>query len=107
MQQKSTRPPIAIESKDGLHNGPYTIAMARTSDPNSATAQFFINVADNGRLDYQGDMNPGYTVFGKVASGQETVDGIRKVATGNHGMFQDVPKAPVVIEKAQCEAARK
>jgi peptidyl-prolyl cis-trans isomerase A (cyclophilin A) len=103
MKQKPTRPPIAIESKNGLHNGAYTVAMARTADPNSATAQFFINVVDNGRLDYASEMSPGYTVFGKVVSGQDTVDKIRKVATGNMGMYQNVPVQPVVIEKAQCE----
>jgi peptidyl-prolyl cis-trans isomerase A (cyclophilin A) len=105
MKQKPTRPPIAIESKNGLHNGAYTVAMARTADPNSATAQFFINVVDNGRLDYASEMSPGYTVFGKVVSGQDTVDKIRKVATGNMGMYQNVPVQPVVIEKAQCEGA--
>jgi peptidyl-prolyl cis-trans isomerase A (cyclophilin A) len=104
MQQKPTKPPIPIESKNGLHNGPYTVAMARTSDPNSATAQFFINVVDNARLDYAGDMQPGYTVFGKVVSGQDVVDKIRKVPTGNVGMYQNVPTQPVTIEKAQCVA---
>jgi cyclophilin family peptidyl-prolyl cis-trans isomerase len=107
MQQKPTRPPIAIESKNGLHNGMYTVAMARTSDPNSATAQFFINVADNARLDYSGEMQPGYTVFGKVVAGTEVVDKIRKVQTNNQGMYQNVPITPVVIEKAQCVAGGK
>jgi peptidyl-prolyl cis-trans isomerase A (cyclophilin A) len=102
MQQKATKAPIPIESKNGLHNGVYTVAMARTMDPNSATAQFFINVVDNAKLDYAGDMQPGYTVFGKVVSGQDVVDKIKKVPTGNSGMFQNVPTQPVVIEKAQC-----
>ena len=102
MQQKPTRAPIPIESKNGLHNGAYTVAMARTGDPNSATAQFFINVVDNARLDYQGDMQPGYTVFGKVVSGQDVVDKIRKVPTGNAGPYQNVPTQPVTIQKAQC-----
>ena len=95
------RAPIPIESKNGLHNGAYTVAMARTGDPNSATAQFFINVVDNARLDYQGDMQPGYTVFGKVVSGQDVVDKIRKVRTGNAGGHQNVPLDAVVIEKAE------
>ncbi|HZZ93199.1 MAG TPA: peptidylprolyl isomerase [Usitatibacter sp.] len=107
MHQKPTKPPIPIESKNGLSNAPYTIAMARTSDPDSATAQFFINVADNAKLDYAGDMNPGYTVFGKVVSGRETVDKIRNVPTGNKGMFQNVPTQQVTIEKAQCVAEGK
>jgi len=105
MQQKATKAPIPLESKNGLHNGIYTVAMARTQDPNSATAQFFINVADNARLDYSmlgASENPGYAVFGKVVSGQDVVDKIRKVPTGNSGMFQNVPTQPVVIEKAQC-----
>ena len=107
--EKPTKPPIVNEaemsSKAGLKNEPGTIAMARTSDPNSATAQFFINVADNARLDYSmlgASENPGYAVFGKVVSGQDVVDKIRKVPTGNSGMFQNVPTQPVVIEKAQC-----
>ena len=106
MHEKPTRPPIPIESKNGLHNGPYTVAMARTNDPNSATAQFFINVVDNARLDYAGEMQPGYAVFGKVVSGQDVVDKIRKVPTGNSGMFQNVPTHPVTIEKAQCVAGK-
>ena len=104
MRQKPTKPPIPIESKNGLHNGIYTIAMARTNDPNSATAQFFINVVDNARLDYSGDMSPGYTVFGKVVSGQQVVEKIKTVQTTNQGMNQNVPVTPVVIEKATCEA---
>ena len=102
MQQKPTQAPIKNESTNKLSNAPYTVAMARTNDPNSATAQFFINVADNGRLDFQSEMSPGYAVFGKLVSGQEVVDKIRKVPTGNSGMHQNVPTTPVVIQKAEC-----
>jgi cyclophilin family peptidyl-prolyl cis-trans isomerase len=102
MTQKQTNPPIKNEASNGLKNDAYTVAMARTSDPNSATSQFFINVADNGMLNYTDDLKPGYAVFGKVTAGQETVDKIRKVATGNSGMHQNVPTTPVVIEKAEC-----
>lgn len=102
MQQKPTKAPIRNEASNGLHNSPYTIAMARTADPNSATAQFFINVVDNSKLDYQSDMNPGYAVFGKVVSGQDVVDRIKAVPTGNMNMYQNVPVQPVVIEKAVC-----
>jgi cyclophilin family peptidyl-prolyl cis-trans isomerase len=101
MQQKPTQAPIKIESSNGLKNEAYSVAMARTSDPNSATAQFFINVGDNDRLNYS-DTNPGYAVFGKVVLGRETVDKIRKVPTANSGMHQNVPTTPVVIEKAEC-----
>jgi len=103
MQQKPTNPPIAIESSSGLKNSAYTVAMARTADPNSATAQFFINVVDNDRLNYNGESSPGYAVFGKVTSGQDTVDKIKKVATGNSGPHQNVPTTPVMIEKAECQ----
>jgi peptidyl-prolyl cis-trans isomerase A (cyclophilin A) len=104
MQQKPTQAPITNEASNGLKNDPYTIAMARTSDPNSATAQFFINSKDNAMLNYSGPANPGYAVFGKVTSGQETVDKIRKVAVGNHPSgHQNVPTTPVVIEKAECQ----
>src|SRR3954468_628450 len=74
MTQKPTQPPIAIESSNGLKNEPYTLAMARTNDPNSATSQFFINVVNNERLNYAGASSPGYTVFGQVSAGRETVD---------------------------------
>jgi peptidyl-prolyl cis-trans isomerase A (cyclophilin A) len=104
LQQKATKAPIRNEANNGLHNSPYTIAMARTADPNSATAQFFINVVDNSKLDYASDMQPGYAVFGKVTSGQDVVDKIKAVPTGNMNMYQDVPVHPVVIEKAQCVA---
>ena len=102
MQQKPTQAPIKFESSNGLKNDAYTVAMARTSDPNSATSQFFINVKNNDMLNYSGDMNPGYTVFGKVVEGKETVDKIKKVATGNASGMQNVPTTPVVIEKAEC-----
>jgi len=100
LRQKKTRAPIAIESKNGLSNLRGTLAMARTMDPNSATAQFFINTVDNPRLDYTSDANPGYAVFGKVVSGMDVVEKIRAVETGAQGPFaSDVPKTPVVIEK--------
>ncbi len=100
LRQKKTRAPIAIESKNGLSNLRGTVSMARTMDPNSATAQFFINTVDNPRLDYAGDANPGYAVFGKVTSGMDVVEKIRAVETGAQGPFvSDVPKTPIVIEK--------
>jgi len=100
LSQKKTRAPIAIESKNGLSNLRGTLAMARTGDPNSATAQFFINTVDNARLDYATDANPGYAVFGKVISGLDVVDKIRAVATGAQGPFRsDVPTTLVTIEK--------
>ena len=105
MQQKPTQAPIKIESSNGLKNDAYTVAMARTSDPNSATSQFFINVVDNTRLNYESDFNPGYAVFGKVVQGKETVDKIRKVATTTKAPHANVPVTPVVIEKAECVAA--
>ncbi|MBN9092936.1 peptidyl-prolyl cis-trans isomerase [Pandoraea pnomenusa] len=100
MQQKPTRAPVPIESKNGLKNLTGTIAMARTSDPNSATAQFFINVKDNASLDYPNPDGYGYTVFGKVVSGMDTVEKIKGVATTRSGMYADVPATPVVIESA-------
>ena len=100
LRQKPTKAPIAIESKNGLSNVRGSLAMARTMDPNSATAQFFINTVDNQRLDYAGDANPGYAVFGKVIAGLDVVDKIRAVPTGAQGPFRsDVPTTPVVIEK--------
>lgn len=102
LRQKPTRPPIPIESTNGLRNDRYTVAMARTSNPHSATAQFFINVGDNVFLNHTGP-NPqgwGYTVFGKVIAGMEVVDKIRGVATDNQGMFQNVPRVPIVINSA-------
>ena len=104
MQQKPVQPAIKNEGANGLKNLNYTVAMARTGVRDSATSQFFINVKDNGFLDYTGE-NPqgwGYAVFGKVVEGQDTVDKIRKVPTGNRGGHQNVPNEPVVIEKAEC-----
>ena len=105
MQQKPTRGPIPNEAANGLKNVPLTVAMARTSDPDSATAQFFINVADNRFLNHtQPTPNGwGYAVFGKVVGGADVVDKIRKVATGNRGMHQNVPTTPVTILKATLE----
>ena len=101
LTQKPTRAAIPIESKNGLSNLRGTLAMARTADPNSATAQFFINTVDNQRLDYASDSNPGYTVFGKVTSGLDVVDKIRATPTGAQRPFSsDVPTTPIVIESA-------
>ncbi len=105
LREKPARSPIKNEASNGLKNDEYTLAMARTNNPNSATAQFFINVKQNDFLNYGGDMNPGYAVFGKVIDGKDTVDKIKKVATGNVGPYQNVPKEAVVIEKAECLAA--
>ncbi len=99
--EKPTRAPIENEAKNGLKNLRGTIAMARTSDPHSATAQFFINVADNDFLDYPGQDGWGYAVFGKVVKGMEVVDRIKEVATGNHRGHQNVPLEPVILEKAE------
>jgi len=97
MQQKPTKAPVASESDNGLKNDAYTIAMARTSDPNSATAQFFINVKDNASLNAPNPDGYGYTVFGKVIQGQDVVDKIKAVPTGNKGAYQNVPKEPIII----------
>jgi cyclophilin family peptidyl-prolyl cis-trans isomerase len=97
--QKPTKAPIPNEANNGLQNKRGTVAMARTSDVNSATAQFFINVVDNSFLDFKGE-NPrefGYCVFGKVTDGMSTIDKIKQVDTGSHGMHQDVPLEPVEI----------
>ncbi len=101
MKQKPTSAPIKNEAANGLKNQTYTIAMARTSDPHSATAQFFINVKNNGFLDYPGQDGWGYAVFGKVVEGMDVVDAIAKVKTGNSGYHQDVPREDVVITKAE------
>jgi len=101
MQEKPTQPPIKNEGANGLTNDPYTVAMARRQDPDSATAQFYINVNNNAMLNAVAP-RPGYAVFGKVTDGKETVDKIKAVATGNHGFHQNVPTTPVVIEKAEC-----
>jgi len=102
MNQKGSDAPIANEAQNGLKNANYTVAMARTSDPHSATAQFFINVADNGFLNYTAPnaQGWGYAVFGKVVSGTDVVDKIKAVPTGRKGFHDDVPKEDVVIEKA-------
>ena len=107
MASKPTRAPVPIESKNGLKNDLGTLAMARTSDPNSATAQFFINVKNNGFLDYPGQDGYGYTVFGKVVDGMDVVNKIAGVPTGNQGMHQNVPRTPVVIESASVVGAQK
>lgn len=102
-KQKPTRPPIENEAKNGLKNDRYTVAMARTSDPHSATAQFFINVADNAFLNHRSpDANGwGYCVFGRVVSGKDIVDRIKGVATARRGGHDDVPTEDVVIERAE------
>ena len=103
MQQKTPRAPIKNEADNGLKNDAYTVAMARTSDPHSATAQFFINIADNDFLNYKAPNANGwgYCVFGKVVEGSEVVDQIKGVKTGNAGFHQDVPKEDVIIERAE------
>ena len=102
MKQKAARKSIKNEADNGLKNDRYTIAMARTSDPHSATAQFFINVADNEFLNHTSPTMQGwgYAVFGKVVAGQDIVDRIKGVKTGRKGFHDDVPQADVVIEKA-------
>ena len=105
LTQKPTDAPVVSEAQNGLKNNVYTIAMARTSDPDSATAQFFINVKDNPALDYPNAMGNGYTVFGRVISGTQTIDAIRKVPTmvaptPRMGRMSDVPTKPVIIESA-------
>ncbi|MFI4938824.1 MAG: peptidylprolyl isomerase [Burkholderiales bacterium] len=101
MKQKQTNEPVENEAKNGLKNAPYTLAMARTSDPHSASAQFFINVKNNSFLDYPGQDGWGYCVFGKVTEGQEIVDKIRAVKTTRTGSFADVPVDDVIIQKAE------
>ena len=105
MKEKSTRAPIRNEAENGLKNEAYTVAMARTPNPHSATAQFFINVAKNDFLNFRAATTDayGYCVFGRVVEGREVVDKIKAVATGSHGMHQDVPKEDVVIKKAVVE----
>jgi peptidyl-prolyl cis-trans isomerase B (cyclophilin B) len=101
LKQKTVNAPIKNEAANGLKNEKYTIAMARTNDPHSATAQFFINVSNNDNLDYPGHDGWGYCVFGKVTEGTEVVDAIKKVKTGNSGFHQNVPKEDVIITKAE------
>jgi len=103
MVEKQTGSPIKNEATNGLKNDAYTVAMARTSNPDSATAQFFINVKDNDFLN-AGAGNPGYAVFGKVIEGKATVDSIKVVPTGNAGPHENVPTTPVLIQKAECVA---
>jgi peptidyl-prolyl cis-trans isomerase B (cyclophilin B) len=101
MKQKSTNEQIENEAKNGLKNEPYTLAMARTSAPHSASAQFFINVKNNSFLDYPGQDGWGYCVFAKVTEGKEVVDKIRAVKTTRTGGHSDVPVDDVIIEKAE------
>ena len=101
MQEKAnSRQPVVNEAGNGLKNDAYTIAMARTNDPDSATAQFFINVANNDFLNHKNETPSGYgyAVFGKVIQGQDVVDRIKSVSTGSYGPYQDVPKTPVIIK---------
>ena len=101
MTQKPTKAPIQNEAKNGLKNARGTIAMARTQDPHSATAQFFINHIDNVMLDYPSRDGWGYAVFGKVTEGMDIVDKIAQVKTGNKGFHQNVPTEPVVIQSVK------
>jgi peptidyl-prolyl cis-trans isomerase A (cyclophilin A) len=104
LKEKPTRAAIPLESKNGLSNQRGTVAMARTGDPNSATAQFFINVKNNDRLDAANSPDGnGYAVFGKVVSGMDVVDKIRAVPTGSKGPYDDVPLTPITINKATLE----
>ncbi|MBA3774995.1 MAG: peptidyl-prolyl cis-trans isomerase [Betaproteobacteria bacterium] len=102
MKQKPVRTAVANEATNGLKNKKYTVAMARTAEPHSATAQFFINVGDNDFLDHKASSAQGwgYCVFGKVAAGHDVVDNIKAVATGTVGSHQNVPREDVVIKKA-------
>jgi peptidyl-prolyl cis-trans isomerase B (cyclophilin B) len=101
MKQKPADQTVENEAKNGLKNNHYTLAMARTNAPHSASAQFFINTKNNGFLDYPGQDGWGYCVFGAVTEGKEVVDKIGKVKTGRSGMFADVPVEDVVIEKVE------
>ena len=101
MMQKATREPIENEAKNGLKNVTGSIAMARTMSPHSATAQFFINVKDNGFLDYPGQDGWGYCVFGKVTEGMDVINKIKEVDTTNRAGHSDVPVEPIVIVKAE------
>jgi peptidyl-prolyl cis-trans isomerase A (cyclophilin A) len=101
MTERPTRAPIPIESRNGLKNERGAVAMARRGDPNSATAQFFINVVDNPRLDYPAHDGYGYAVFGKVVEGLDVVDKIKAVPTESRGPYQNVPTKPVTIKSAR------
>jgi peptidyl-prolyl cis-trans isomerase A (cyclophilin A) len=103
LNQKPTRAPIPLEASNGLKNDRGTIAMARTANPNSATAQFFINLVNNAPLNAPSPDGHGYAVFGKVVTGMDVVDKIKGVAVGNQGPHQNVPKTPVTILKATLE----
>ena len=108
MKQKPTKAPIKNEASNGLKNVTGSIAMARTSDPHSASAQFFINVTDNDFLDHDNAQDGwGYAVFGKVTKGMDVVNKIKAVKTGNKGGQRDVPLEPVIIEKAEVVEAKK
>ena len=103
MKEKTGRNPIHNEANNGLHNRKYTIAMARTSEPHSATSQFFINTANNSFLDFKSQTPEGYgyAVFGQVISGKDVVDKIEKVAVTSRSYYENVPISPIVIRKAQ------
>ena len=101
MKQKETDVTVENEGKNGLKNDKYTVAMARTSAPHSASAQFFINTKDNAFLNYPGQDGWGYAVFGKVTEGQDIVDQMNAVKTSRTGMHSDVPVDPIIIEKAE------
>ena len=107
MKEKPTRAPIQNEAKNGLKNQTGTLAMARTSDPHSASAQFFINLKDNAPLDYPSRDGWGYAVFGKVTQGADIVNKVAKVPTGNAGFHQNVPTTPVVIESVKLVSDKK
>jgi peptidyl-prolyl cis-trans isomerase B (cyclophilin B) len=106
MRQKETNAPVKNEADNGLKNDKYTVAMARTSDPHSATAQFFINVKNNDFLNHSAPTSQGwgYCVFGRVVDGTDVVDKIKGVNTGTSGFHQDVPKEDVIIERAEVTA---
>jgi len=104
MKQKTTKKPIKNEADNKLKNDNYTVAMARTNDPHSATAQFFINIADNTFLNHPGQDGWGYCVFGKVVEGMDVVDKIRNIKTGNLAGHRDVPVENVIISKAEITA---
>ena len=101
MEEKATRPPVENEARNGLKNDVGTIAMARTQDPNSATAQFFINLENNRSLNYPSPDGAGYAVFGKVAEGMDVVRKIGKEPTTTRGFHQNVPATPIVIQSAR------
>ena len=107
MQQKAVHAPIQNEAGNGLKNELGTLSMARTTDPHSANAQFFINLKENSFLDYSGPGKPGYAVFGKVVQGLDIVRQIATVPTGNSGAHQNVPMTPIVIESVRPLAANK